>query len=398
MSIKQFFTSYFDSLSDKKTRFHYDKELRTKLIEDRYFNFYKGKKKFAGVILQVNYDRPSAGTQTSPDDFLIAKIRPIDIHDFIIPNPCESGLIQGAVEERIDLHPTAYSDFKASDQLMQVGQVVECYYEVQGPQSHGKQRGLRFRKNMIYGDAVDRRFTCLERYSDAFKNSSREAWAKSKSTRTPVPRGLGDVVHPPSNSEVWRYTSSQVETMTKSNTLPPDWDIKNFPLKTFVSKGDGSLLVDKFAARALDNLYNIWETEQTPHPNLEQYQDQDYIGSLKPLFPKIVSTYRDHDHNEDVGGAKGSQHTHGKAFDLVVSGWSKMDRLDLIYRAYDLGFRGFGVGNTRLHIDTRKTKSYWGYKSGGWCSSPGKNGCGKFEDGATGNWVYIQKNEMPWAK
>jgi len=168
VSIKHFFTSYFDSLSDKETRHHLKNEIKSKIIENQYFNFYEGKENFSAVILQIDSQRPSQGSTKTIDNFLVAKVRPIDIHDFIIPNPCEPGLIQGAVEERIDLHPTAYSDFRGDNQILQVGQIVECYYETQGPEHHGKQRGLRFSSNMAFGDTSAEKYDCLERYSEAF--------------------------------------------------------------------------------------------------------------------------------------------------------------------------------------------------------------------------------------
>jgi len=179
MSIKNFFTSYFDSFSDKKTRYHFKNELKNRLIENQYFNFYEGKETFSAVVLQIDAERPTEGSVKTIDNFLIAKVRPIDIHDFIIPEPCEQDIMStwddydrlSAMQERVDLHPTAYSDFRGLDKMIQVGQIVECYYELQGPEFHGRQRGLRFSNNFVYGQASTYNFKCLEKYSGDYQGS-----------------------------------------------------------------------------------------------------------------------------------------------------------------------------------------------------------------------------------
>jgi len=53
----------------------------------------------------------------------------------------------------------------------------------------------------------------------------------------------------------------------------------------------------------------------------------------------VISAYRDPEHNERVGGAKNSQHIHGNAFDVDVSGMSQEERVRLIRQARAAGFR-----------------------------------------------------------
>jgi len=82
---------------------------------------------------------------------------------------------------------------------------------------------------------------------------------------------------------------------------------------------------------------------------------EDAIGY--PL--KVNSAFRDAAHNEAVGGAKGSQHVHGNAFDVDVSGLSIEQRQDLIRKARAAGFSGIGVYNNALHFDVGGDRA-WG--------------------------------------
>lgn len=73
----------------------------------------------------------------------------------------------------------------------------------------------------------------------------------------------------------------------------------------------------------------------------------------------IVSGYRDPEHNERVGGAKDSQHTHGNAYDVDTTGWSPEDKLALADAAWNAGFRGFGFYDNNMHFDVAGPRA-WG--------------------------------------
>lgn len=77
----------------------------------------------------------------------------------------------------------------------------------------------------------------------------------------------------------------------------------------------------------------------------------------KPL--NITSAFRTPEHNAKVGGAKNSQHTHGNAFDVDVSGMPQSERVDLIRQARASGFRGIGVYDNSLHFDVGPDRA-WG--------------------------------------
>lgn len=74
----------------------------------------------------------------------------------------------------------------------------------------------------------------------------------------------------------------------------------------------------------------------------------------KPVI--INSAYRTPTYNLKVGGVGGSQHTLGKAADIVV----REIPVDVVKMfAEEIGFRGIGRYATFVHVDTRNDKSYW---------------------------------------
>lgn len=79
----------------------------------------------------------------------------------------------------------------------------------------------------------------------------------------------------------------------------------------------------------------------------------------------ISSSYRDPETNKRVGGAKGSQHLHGNAFDIPTSGMSPQEIDALIKAGVKAGFRGFGGYANSLHFDVGPQRT-WGpdYGSG----------------------------------
>lgn len=171
MSIKNFFTAFFDSFSDVDTRFELNNEIENNLIEEYYFNAFKGKDKFSAVILQTFDETPGDQTQqTQNAQHIACKVRPLDIHDFILPEPCDAKTRQGQANI-IDLHPTAFSSFMGSPSSVKVGDVVECYFEEQGPEFHGKQRKIRFNRSIIFEQGGKYKYDCLKNFGSTFAST-----------------------------------------------------------------------------------------------------------------------------------------------------------------------------------------------------------------------------------
>lgn len=65
----------------------------------------------------------------------------------------------------------------------------------------------------------------------------------------------------------------------------------------------------------------------------------------------ITSGFRCAVYNAQVDGVPGSQHLIGRAADIAVS---PIDRYLFVKTAFDLGFKGIGVGKNFIHIDIRE--------------------------------------------
>lgn len=91
--------------------------------------------------------------------------------------------------------------------------------------------------------------------------------------------------------------------------------------------------------------------------------DNKLVNSLQLIrnhFNKAViinSGYRCTEHNKSVGGVSNSQHTKGKAADIVVKGIAPRE---VAAYAASIGVNGIGVYETFTHVDTRDTRAYWG--------------------------------------
>lgn len=79
----------------------------------------------------------------------------------------------------------------------------------------------------------------------------------------------------------------------------------------------------------------------------------------KPM--KVNSALRCVFWNTKIKGAKSSQHMLGKAIDISVPNATEMMRVFQL--AFQLGFKGFGIAKTFIHLDVRdgETKLLFGY-------------------------------------
>ena len=80
----------------------------------------------------------------------------------------------------------------------------------------------------------------------------------------------------------------------------------------------------------------------------------------------ISSAYRNATYNKKVGGVSNSQHLYGLAADITIKDNSRL--LEAAQYAQTIGFTGIGLDDKYqmfIHVDTRKNKSYFRYKSNG---------------------------------
>lgn len=99
----------------------------------------------------------------------------------------------------------------------------------------------------------------------------------------------------------------------------------------------------------------------------EKDVNPDLVNRVKTSFAglgidrvKINSGYRSATKNAAVGGARNSQHIHGNAMDIDVSGYSIEERKKLIQSLSANGITGLGIGNNIIHADMGNRRA-WGY-------------------------------------
>jgi len=114
-----------------------------------------------------------------------------------------------------------------------------------------------------------------------------------------------------------------------------DWPFPHFSPAELASKGNGSIKIQVDAVERLERLR---------------------VKLGKPML--VTSAYRDPEHNRRVGGAKGSYHLRGQAFDIRMD---NHDPAEFEAAARHAGFTGFGFYPHLgfMHIDTGPVRE-WG--------------------------------------
>ena len=99
--------------------------------------------------------------------------------------------------------------------------------------------------------------------------------------------------------------------------------------------------------------------------------DEKLVSLLQKMRDKfgvinISSAYRTASYNRKVGGVANSQHLYGLAADVTISDNSRLN--EAAQYAEKIGFKGVGLDDKYqkfLHLDTRKSKSFFRYRSDG---------------------------------
>lgn len=90
---------------------------------------------------------------------------------------------------------------------------------------------------------------------------------------------------------------------------------------------------------------------------------QKIIEDFKRQYPdvRITSGFRDPAYNAAVGGARGSQHTHGNAFDFSVRGMDESKQREIADYLRGQGLQGFGYypKSQSMHADLGGQR-FWG--------------------------------------
>jgi len=159
-----FFTAFHTALQDPSSYFSFQKEMNLKAVEQVFFNSLAGTTVFDAVVLPEDL-----GSGATYDGQKSVRVRPLGIHDFIIPEPC-SYKDPVKIKKILAMHPVAYPDSNSplsagndtnpEHQAFGGGVVVECFFR-DGPQSAGRLRGLTYRLKASRSTASKLDLKCL---------------------------------------------------------------------------------------------------------------------------------------------------------------------------------------------------------------------------------------------
>lgn len=271
MAFFNFFTSFYSALQNPSAYSSFQKEMNLKAVEQVFFNSLSGMTSFTAVVLTESEGNAS----TNDNEPKAIRVRPIDIHDFILPEPC---IFKNLKDRKrvIAMHPVAFPDsnFKFSggqDEKpmgLPVGHLVECYFK-SGPQTSGRLRGLNYRAKIV-AEESSINLRCLSDLEDGslqneFDNGS--------------PAPLSEFVGPPM----------------------PATEEKNLELKELAAKVGLTETILK-AIREVESKGNLTAIRFEPHIFLRYRKDLSNVIPYKPLSDIVATDYT-------------PSHTNKKAFD-----------------------------------------------------------------------------------
>lgn len=188
---KGLFTALFNALSDPKSYYSMQKEMNLQAVAQTFFNSFAGKTVFEAVILPEDIGKP-----ITFDGKRAVRVRPLDIYDLIIPEPCSFEDIE--TRKRIlALHPIAYPETNVpntdsadaeANGIINDARIVECFFR-DGPQSNGRLRGLTYRPKTIrvFTSGVGVNYKCL--YGEVTDTTSGASSKKPSSAQIAFKQG-----------------------------------------------------------------------------------------------------------------------------------------------------------------------------------------------------------------
>lgn len=170
---KNFFTAFYNALSDPASYLSFQKEMNMKAVEQVFFNTFGGKTTFQAVVLPQDVGIPDALNSHSSNVKAI-RIRPLGIYDLIIPEPCSFSDVKDR-KRILAMHPVAYPEQSfpvagGNDQEavpVATGMVVTCRFS-DGPQG-GRLRGLVYTKSNLYTSKLN--LSCFGDIKGGLKNA-----------------------------------------------------------------------------------------------------------------------------------------------------------------------------------------------------------------------------------
>ena len=154
-----------DNLSLESVR----NEMTSEAVTEMIFNSLKGKKYFEVVCLSEPTTSQQKKALTRTGIYNPIRIRPLDIHGFILPNPCSTDIPLDQVPNLVDSHPLAFAlrPLGTENRPPVFGDVLRCFFTVDGPNNGGRLRGIRYDyplKNHKFN------FECAQRLIKSKKN------------------------------------------------------------------------------------------------------------------------------------------------------------------------------------------------------------------------------------
>lgn len=157
------------AISDNSNLQTVRKELEDIVMSEKLFSEYHGKEFWEGICLSDPVSLQSKKVIFTSDLYNPVKIRIIDYHDKVYPNPCAEE--EKTPFELISRHPLAFGarPIGTKERLPVFGEIVRCYFTDAGPDDFGKARGIRYEYPII-NTRVD--YNCANKALESLSSSN----------------------------------------------------------------------------------------------------------------------------------------------------------------------------------------------------------------------------------